>query len=277
MISASAASAVELPLLEFLAKQGIRYEMFRHPTVLTVAEANLHMTDIPPGLHVKNLFLKDKKKQRRWVVSVPDDAKVDLKALGKTLGAAGNNLSFASDLTEVLGILPGSVTPLAVFNDQPVEESGGAAQSRVTSVLDRSLVAADAHPLVFVHPLHSEATIGISPADLLKFLDAVGHPPVLIDCARDSSSDQTGTLLLKEDSLGSSGSTGSGNGAGASNGAASGGTGGTSSSKESGSSRAAASGSGSSAALASLDSTVHVGDEFNTRAFYSLELNSCPA
>jgi Ala-tRNA(Pro) deacylase len=181
----AAGAAVELPLLAFLTKLGIRYQMFRHPAVLTVAAANEHMSGMPPGLHIKNLFLKDKKKQRRWVVSVPDDAKVDLKALGKTLGAAGNNLSFASDLTEVLGILPGSVTPLAVFNDQPLSGGGGL---RVTSVLDRSLVASDAHTLVFVHPLHSEAPLGITSSDLVAVLHAVGHPPILIDVSLGGSS-----------------------------------------------------------------------------------------
>ena len=118
------------------------------------------------GLHVKNLFLKDKKR-RYFLLTVPEDRSLDLKALRPLLGARGG-LGFASPerLLELLGIEPGSVTPLAAINDH---------EGRVTVVLDGAI--RDAHQ-VNVHPNHNAATIGLTPDDLERFLKHVGHPPI---------------------------------------------------------------------------------------------------
>jgi Ala-tRNA(Pro) deacylase len=88
----------EKPLLEFLTRHSIQYTLYRHPAVMTVAEAR-EKGGVQPGMHVKNMFLKDKAKgkRNRWVVTVPDDQVVDLKRLGKLLSAKGG-LSFAKDL-----------------------------------------------------------------------------------------------------------------------------------------------------------------------------------
>jgi Ala-tRNA(Pro) deacylase len=163
---------LEGPLLEYLTAQGLTHKVYRHPPVMTVAEAQ-EKGGHQPGLHVKNMFLKAKNKNQkdRWVVTVPEDATVDLKKLGKTLGAKGG-CSFARDLEELLGITPGAVTPFAVFNDREAK--------KVTSVVARAVVDGS-HELVNAHPLHNEATVGIAPADLLAFLKSVGHDPVVIE------------------------------------------------------------------------------------------------
>ena len=122
-----------------------------------------------PGGHIKNLFLRDKKRNK-WLVTVPEDAEVDLKALRYIIGASGN-LSFgnAELLTEYLGVEPGSVTPFAVMNDG----AGDVAIVLARGLLDRDPINA--------HPLHNEATAAIATADLLRFLEACGHPPLVID------------------------------------------------------------------------------------------------
>jgi Ala-tRNA(Pro) deacylase len=101
---------------------------------------------------------------------VPEGASVDLKALRHVLGASGN-LSFGSAerLETALGVQPGSVTPFAVMNDT---------EGDVTMVLAHAVLEADP---VNAHPLHNEATAAITGADLLRFLEACDHPPVLID------------------------------------------------------------------------------------------------
>jgi|EP01043_Picozoa_sp_COSAG02_P045587 Ala-tRNA(Pro) deacylase len=163
---------LEGPLLEYLTQQGWTHTVYRHPPVMTVAEAK-EKGGNQPGLHVKNMFLKAKNKNQkdRWIVTVPEDAKVDLKVLGKTLGAKGG-CSFARDLEELLGITPGAVTPFAVFNDRDAK--------KVTTVVAKAVVDGS-YELVNAHPLHNEATVGIAPADLLAFLKSVGHEPVLIE------------------------------------------------------------------------------------------------
>jgi Ala-tRNA(Pro) deacylase len=159
---------IEAPLLARLAELEISVEIHRHPPLHTVAESQA-LRGTLPGSHIKNLFLRDKKRNK-WLVTVPEDAEVDLKALRHVIGASGN-LSFgnAELLAECLGVEPGSVTPFAVMND-----TGGA----VTMVLASGVLE---HDPVNAHPLHNQATAAISKADLLRFLEACGHPPAIID------------------------------------------------------------------------------------------------
>jgi Ala-tRNA(Pro) deacylase len=127
-----------------------------------------------PGLHVKNLYLTDKKKQRRWLVSAPAGCLINLKSLGKALGASPpSTLRFAPDLHEVLGVLPGAATPFAVFNDKT---------NRVVSVLGSDLLSkAGDYGLIYAHPLHNEATIGVTSGGLRSFFEAIRRQPTIVD------------------------------------------------------------------------------------------------
>jgi len=159
---------IEAPLLVCFGALGIKITMHRHAPLYTVEESRA-LRGTMPGSHIKNLFLRDKKRQQ-WLVTVPEDAKVDLKALRHVLGASGN-LSFGSAelLETALGVKPGSVTPFAVLNDP---------EGQVEMVLAKSVLASDP---VHAHPLHNEATVAIGRDDLLRFLEACDHPPRLID------------------------------------------------------------------------------------------------
>lgn len=159
-------ATLEAPLLARLAELGIETILYRHPPLHTVAESQAQRGRMP-GSHIKNLFVRDKKR-RYWLVTVPEDAVIDLKALRRILGATGN-LSFATAaaLAELLGVRPGAVTPFAVINDR----SGA-----VTFALEQSLL--DTAP-INAHPLHNAATIAVAPSDLLRFVEACNHPPLL--------------------------------------------------------------------------------------------------
>lgn len=159
---------IEAPLLAQFDDLNIEITIHRHPPLHTV-EASQELRGTMPGSHIKNLFLRDKKR-KQWLVTVPEDAQVDLKALRHVLGASGN-LSFGSaELLEAsLGVKPGSVTPFAVMND---------GEGIVTMVLANSVLNEDP---VNAHPLHNEATAAIGRDDLMRFLDACNHAPQLID------------------------------------------------------------------------------------------------
>lgn len=159
---------IEAPLMARLDELAIDVEMHRHPPLHTVAQSQ-ELRGTLPGGHIKNLFLRDKKR-KQWLVTVPEDADVDLKALRHVIGASGN-LSFGSAelLTESLGVEPGSVTPFAVMND---------ADGIVAMVIGSGVLQ---HDLINAHPLHNRATAAIARDDLLRFLDACGHPPQIID------------------------------------------------------------------------------------------------
>jgi len=155
------------PLFERLAALGVESETVAHPPVFTVEQAKGHRAR-PDGLHLKNLFLRNKK-GAMYLVTAREDLPVDLKSLARKLGT--NNLSFASyeRLRANLGVEPGSVTPLAVLND---------AASAVTLVLDAAIPAAEA---VHCHPLRCDRTTTLRGADLVRFARATGHEPALVD------------------------------------------------------------------------------------------------
>lgn len=147
---------------------GISVDNHEHPPLRTVAESQALRGELP-GTHIKNLFLRDKKR-RYFLVTVAEDRDVDLKWLRKAIGAQGT-LSFGSAeaLMELLGVAPGAVTPLGVVNDR---------EGAVTAFLDKDLLNLDP---VNAHPLRNDMTTAINADDLQKFMESTGHAPRLID------------------------------------------------------------------------------------------------
>ena len=151
-------------LFAYLDALGIVHKTVTHPAVFTVEEAR-ELRGAIAGGHTKNLFLRDKK-GAAYLVVAPEDAAVELRSLHRLLGASGR-FSFGSAelMQEVLGVLPGSVTPFAAINDR---------DHRVTIILDAALMA---HEALNFHPLVNTATTTISRDGLLRFLAATGHTP----------------------------------------------------------------------------------------------------
>jgi Ala-tRNA(Pro) deacylase len=158
---------VEKPLLEILDEMGIAWKVHEHQAVFTV-EASGQLHDLISGAHTKNLFLKDAGGQF-WLVTAPHDARVDLKALPGIIGSRKLSFAKAEDMERLLGVSPGSVTPLAAMNDE-----GG----EVRVVIDSRLAK---HDWVNVHPLRNTATIGLSGSDLAAFLRATGHDILIVE------------------------------------------------------------------------------------------------
>ena len=156
----------EAALIGALDALGIAYTIHEHEAVFTVDEsAQLH-ADIA-GAHTKNLFLKDAGGQF-WLVTVPHDARVDLKVLPVAIGSKKISFGKADDMERLLGVTPGSVTPLAAFND---------ATGAVRVVIDARL---SDQAIVNVHPLRNTATLGLSSDALLGALTHWGHAPLVI-------------------------------------------------------------------------------------------------
>ena len=138
-----------------------------HPPLHTVEESKALRGTLPGG-HCKNLYLRDRKK-RNWLVVTLEDLAVDLKGLPAQIGS--ERLSFGSPdrLMEMLGVVPGSVTPFALINDS---------ETRVSVVLQRALLD---HDLLNFHPLINTMTSAIRPDDLLRFIESCGHTPRIVE------------------------------------------------------------------------------------------------
>lgn len=159
---------VDTDLFARLDELGIAHRTVEHAPLFTVEESQNLRGELP-GAHIKNLFLRDKKKNI-WLVTVLEDRDVDLKALKALLDARGN-LSFGSSdlLMEVLGVIPGAVTPFGVINDTI---------GRATMVLDKAVLDSDT---ANAHPLRNDRTTALASHDLIAFLKAENHPPLLLD------------------------------------------------------------------------------------------------
>jgi Ala-tRNA(Pro) deacylase len=155
----------ETQLFADIAQLGIAFELVEHEAVFTVEESSKLDRDIP-GAHTKNLFLKDAGGQF-WLVTVPAEMRVDLKLLPQAIGSKRVSFGKPDDMMRLLGVSPGSVTPLAVIND-----TGG----DVAVVIDARLAKAER---INVHPLRNTATIGLSATDLIASLSHWGHGPVI--------------------------------------------------------------------------------------------------
>ncbi|WP_421779593.1 prolyl-tRNA synthetase associated domain-containing protein [Kiloniella litopenaei] len=154
-------------LFQKLDDLGIETTTITHPAVYTVEESKEHCGDIP-GAHTKNLFLRNKKGQM-WLLVCFEDRKIDMKILGKALGAGKLSFGSADRLMEFLGITPGSVSPFTAINDK---------NNAVKVVLDKQMMKQSP---INAHPLANTMTTSISPADLVKFLSAIDHSPEELD------------------------------------------------------------------------------------------------
>jgi Ala-tRNA(Pro) deacylase len=156
-------------LFAFFDAHGIAHSTLQHPPVFRVGEGEEIKASLPGG-HTKNLFLKDAKGQL-WLISALGETRIDLKRLPASIGAA--RLSFGNEqaLYDALGVTPGSVTVFALINDE---------DHRVRLVLDAALLE---HQLVNFHPLTNTATTAVSKDDLLRFLEALGARPQVVDFA----------------------------------------------------------------------------------------------
>jgi Ala-tRNA(Pro) deacylase len=121
----------------------------------------------PPGGHVKNLFLRNKK-GLMWLVVTPAEREIDLKRLASLLGTSGLSFASVERLDRHLGVVAGAVTPFAVVNDH---------DRVVKVVVDRALMTRERLNL---HPLENTATSGIAPDALIRFLEMVAHPPEIL-------------------------------------------------------------------------------------------------
>lgn len=170
MVDASSEFQNSLPissdtLLETLKEWSISYKLFEHVPLRTVEDSKkvegIFISTENGGGHVKNLYLRDKKKRNILLVAKQDQA-IDLKKLSKNLNFS--NLSFGSPerLMQNLGVRPGAVTPLSMING---------VNNNVSLFMDKALRN---KTVIYVHPLVNDRTIEMTIENLEKFFSKIG-------------------------------------------------------------------------------------------------------
>ncbi len=147
---------------QYLDEHQIEYERYDHPPVYTVDDVKRLVPPLPAA-KTKNLFLRDHKGRRHFLVIVPADKRVDIKALNALIGASRLSFGSADRLRKFLGVDPGSVTIFALVNDP---------DHSVELIIDEILWTQQAYQF---HPLINTATLVISNDNLKQFLASTGH------------------------------------------------------------------------------------------------------
>ena len=150
------------PVLDCLRALGIPFERHDHPPVATVAEAEFHWAGIEAS-HCKNLFVRNQKGDRHYLVVVVHSKQVDLRHVADQIG--DGKLSFGSPerLMKYLGLTPGSVSPFGLINDPG---------RHVRVLLDLDLKNSGR---VTFHPNDNTATLVLAFPDFERYLEHVDH------------------------------------------------------------------------------------------------------
>lgn len=150
------------PVLDVLAQLQIPFDRHDHPAVATVAEAEAHWADIDAA-HCKNLFLRNQKGDRHYLVILAAAKRADLRQVAEQVG--DGKLSFASPerLLKYLGVTPGAVSPFGLIHDEA---------RHVRVYVDGDLFQADR---VSFHPNDNTATLVLAVVDFERFLAHTGH------------------------------------------------------------------------------------------------------
>jgi Ala-tRNA(Pro) deacylase len=153
---------LEAAVVARLRELGIEYTRHEHPPAATVEEAEPHWADID-ATHCKNLFLRNQKGDRHYLVVLVASKKADLHAVADQIGDGKLSFASAERLMKHLGLTPGSVSPFGLINDRA---------HAVRVVLDRDLKAAERFSF---HPNTNTVTFTVAAADFARFLEACGN------------------------------------------------------------------------------------------------------
>lgn len=148
--------------LKFLDDNGYKYEKLEHAAVFTMEE--MEAAGITSkGDVVKNLFLRNAKGDKHYLVCVEESKQVDLTKLALKLGSTKLSFGSAERLEKYLGVTQGSVSPLSILNDENHE---------VIVAFDQSMMGKDR---IGVHPCENTATCFMSFKDLKTIIEKNGN------------------------------------------------------------------------------------------------------
>lgn len=149
-------------VLETMEHANVPYKITEHPAVYTIEEMD-HLQIDPQNEVAKNLFLRDDKKQRYFLVVLPKYKQVNLQAIRTVLSSRRLSFASADALTHYLGLSKGAVSPLGVLNDT---------ERKVEVIIDQDIKSFDR---IGVHPNENTSTVWLRPADLVSIIQNHGN------------------------------------------------------------------------------------------------------
>ena len=158
-------------IYEFLRNGGIWHEVTEHEAVFTMQE--LSSLPLPyPKCDAKNLFVKDDKKLNYYLITLKGDKKVDLKNFRTRYNTRRLSFASESDLSDILGVIAGSVSPFGILNDR---------ERKVQFCLDKDFL--ESPGIIGVHPNDNTATVCLKTQDLVSIIEQHGNKVTLVNAA----------------------------------------------------------------------------------------------
>ncbi len=155
-------------IYKFLDAHNIEYQRHDHPPVYTVEDVKRLVPDLP-GAKTKNLFIRDNKGKRHFLIIMEDEKRVNMKSLPKVIESTRLRFGSPDRLKKYLGVDPGAVSLFAIVND---------ANKAVEVIIDRALWKSEAFQF---HPLVNTSTLVISRENVQRLLDSTGHRIRILD------------------------------------------------------------------------------------------------
>lgn len=150
-------------IYDYLKENNIWHEITEHAAVFNMEE--LDTIELPyPDCDAKNLFVRDDKRRYYYLITVKGDKRVDLKEFRKTHGTRSLTFVKPDELKDILGLIPGAVSPFGLLNDD---------DRKVVFYIDAALK--DDRGLIGVHPNDNTATVWLRTEDLIRIVRQHGN------------------------------------------------------------------------------------------------------
>ena len=150
-------------IYNYLKEKGISHEITEHAAVFNMEE--LDAVELPyPDCDAKNLFVRDDKRRSYYLITVKGDKRVDLKEFRKAYGTKPLTFVKPDELADILGLIPGAVTPFGLLNDT---------EKKVVFYIDTAFT--EDPGLIGIHPNDNTATVWLKAEDLIGIIQEHGN------------------------------------------------------------------------------------------------------
>lgn len=156
-------------IYSYLKEKGIWHEVTEHAAVFNMEE--LDAVELPyPDCDAKNLFVRDDKRRSYYLITVKGDKRVDLKEFRKTYGTKPLTFVKPDELADILGLIPGAVSPFGLLND---------VEKKVVFYIDAAFK--EAPGLIGIHPNDNTATVWLKAEDLIEIIREHGNDVNIVE------------------------------------------------------------------------------------------------
>lgn len=155
-------------VVEVLNGLDIPFEIVKHEPALTTEQADSFIEGIE-GVRTKTMFLTNKKKTAYYLLIMDDQKRLDMDLLKELIGANRVRMASPESLFEKMSLPAGVVSPFGLLNN---------AEKDIHVYFDKEIMS---EKRMSFHPNTNEKTLFVDTVDLLRFLEAIGYEPHIIE------------------------------------------------------------------------------------------------